>query len=77
MIQQVQRRRFRGVRRGRRGIGAGAAIGLGILGLGLAGAAAAANSRPAYEARECWWERRNIYNEYGDYVGRRRVRVCN
>lgn len=88
MIEQVQRRRFRGggarrgggvVRRGRgRGFGTGAAIGLGILGLGLAGAAAAANSRPAYDGyRECWWERRAVYNEYGDFMGRRRVRVCN
>lgn len=63
--------------RGRRGIGPGAAVGLGILGLGLG--AAIAGSQPAYGHgyRECWWERRPVYNQYGDYMGRRRVQVCN
>ena len=83
-VQQVQfRGRGRGFRgrgfrgrggfRGRRGFGAGAAIGLGIL--GLAAGAAAANAGGYH--RSCWYERRNMYNRWGDYVGRRRVRVCN
>jgi hypothetical protein len=78
LIQQVQRRRFRGGgRRGGRGIGTGAAIGLGILGLGLAGAAAANAGPRYYRDRECWIERRPMYNRYGDYIGRRNVEVCN
>ncbi len=87
LVQQVQRRRAftrgSGVRRsgpvrrgpvyrGRRGISPGGAAALG-LGLGLLGAAAAANAYP----RECWIERRPVYNNWGDYVGDRNVRICN
>lgn len=58
----------------------GAAIGLGIAGGLLAGSAIAGAARPApvivddpYE-RECWYERRRVWDGYG-YV-RQRVRVC-
>ena len=67
-------RGFRG-RRGR-GIGPGAAIGLGILGLGLAAGAAAAAHPPGGYYRQCWYEHRDVYNRWGDYVGTRRVRYC-
>ncbi len=87
LVQQVQRRRAfsrgsgvrrgavrggRVVRGGRRGIGVGGAAALG-LGLGILGAAAAANAYP----RECWIERRPVYNNWGEYVGDRNTRVCN
>lgn len=75
-------RRGRSIRRGRSfRRGAAAALGLGILGLGLA--AGAAHSYPHsggyyYDDQpRCWTERRPVYNRFGDYVGRRRVRVCN
>lgn len=61
--------------RGRRGPSAGAvgaAIGLGLLGAAIA--AGAANSAPA---RECWYERRRVYNRWGEFVGWRRQRFCN
>lgn len=74
-------RAFRGgpragyVRRGGRWV-PGAAIGLGILG---AAAIAGAASRPYYDGDygDCWVERRPIYNNWGEYVGSRRIRVCN
>ncbi len=69
-----RRRGFRG-RRGR-GIGPGAAIGLGILGLGLAAGAAAAAHPPGGYYRQCWYEHRDVFNRWGDYVGTRRIRVC-
>lgn len=87
LVQQVQRRRAfrrapvvrRGgvVRRGpafrgRRGISPGAAAAIG-LGIGVLGAAAAANAYP----RECWIETRPVYNNWGEYVGDRNVRICN
>jgi hypothetical protein len=56
-------------------------VAAGILG-GLALGSAAANAnRGAYYApgpyyADCWIESRPIYDEYGDYVGRRGVRVC-
>ncbi len=62
-----------------RGIGPGAAIGLGIAGALIAGGdIAASRPRPVivdepYE-RECWYERRRVWDGYG-YV-RERVRVC-
>jgi hypothetical protein len=61
------------------GAAVGAGIAAGILGGAMLGAAAAdANRGPAYydDGPECWMERRPIYDEYGDFVGRRRVRVC-
>lgn len=66
----------------RRGISSGAAIGLGVgaAALGILGAAAAANAHPApapvYDAEECYWVRRPMYDDWGNYIGRRRVRVC-
>ena len=56
----------------------GPAVGLGVLG-GVAAGAAIAGSQGGYyrDAGECWVERRPIYNEYGEFVGRRRMRVCN
>jgi hypothetical protein len=56
-------------------------IAAGVLG-GLALGSAAANANretyyaPAPDYDECWIERRPIYDEDGDFVGRRRVRVC-
>lgn len=46
-------------------------VGAGILGAALIGSAVA-NAQP----RSCWREVRPVYNRYGDYVGRRAVRVC-
>ena len=66
----------------RRGLSSGAAIGLGVgaAALGILGAAAAANAHPApapvYDAGECYWVRRPMYDDWGNYIGRRRVRVC-
>lgn len=75
----VGRRGFRGRRgwRGDGGIDAGAAIGIGAAAaiLGAAGAAAAANADPGYA--ECYWVRRPVYDQWGNYLGRRRTRVCN
>jgi hypothetical protein len=64
------------VRRGGRGIGpaGAAAIGIGVLGA-AAIAAGAAQSQPVY--RECWTERRPVSDQWGNFVGYRRVRVCN
>lgn len=45
--------------------------GIGILGAAMVGSAVA-NAQP----RSCWREVRPVYNRYGDYVGRRSVRVC-
>lgn len=67
-------RGFNGGGRGFNRGGAGLAVGLGVL--GLAAAAAAANSGPAY-ARECWVERRPVTDRWGNYIGTRRIRVCN
>lgn len=49
---------------------------------GLLGAAIIANqayAAPVYAepAPACWLEKRAIYNRYGDFVGYRRIRVCN
>jgi hypothetical protein len=91
LVQQTQARRVgpgRGVgrvgprgggvavRRGGRGIGpaGAAAIGLGVLGA-AAIAAGAAQSQPVY--RECWVERRPVSDQWGNFAGYRRVRVCN
>ena len=61
------------------GAAVGAGIAAGILGGAMLGAAAAnADRGPVYyeEAPHCWMERRPIYDEDGEFVGRRRVRVC-
>ncbi len=65
----------------------GGAIAAGIIGglaLGaIAAGAAHANSGPGYYAParvyggECWMERREVTNRWGDVVGYRRIRVCN
>lgn len=56
----------------------GPGIAAGVIGGMALGAAAAANGPgPYYEGPgECWMERRPIYDEYGNFIGRRRVRVC-
>ncbi|MGP0105462.1 hypothetical protein [Rhodoblastus sp.] len=58
---------------------AGGAAAAGLIG-GLALGAAIANSnQPAYVAPVdggCWLERRPVYDQWGNYIGRRRVRVC-
>lgn len=69
----------RGWRGGGRGISSGAAIGLGVgaaaLGiLGAAAAAGAAEAPPAYG--RCYIVRRPVYDDWGNYLGRRRMRVC-
>jgi hypothetical protein len=57
-------------------------VAAGVLGgLALGSVAATATREPYYAAPapdygECWIERRPVYDEDGDYVGRRRVRVC-
>lgn len=72
---------------GGRGISSGAAIGLGVgaAALGILGAAAAANSQPYYPAYGapapvygggCYIVRKPMYDDWGNYLGRRRVRVC-
>ena len=91
MIVQVQRRGVRpggrGVvvrRGGHRGAAVGAAVGLGILGAAIA--AGAAQSHPGYYPGyyepapvygQCWLERREAYDAWGNFVGYRRIRVCN
>jgi hypothetical protein len=50
-------------------------IAAGVIG-GMALGAAAANRDGYYEGAECWFERRPVYDEYGNPIGRRRVRVC-
>jgi hypothetical protein len=41
------------------------------------GAATHAYSAPVYYGGSCWVERRAVYNRFGDFVGHRRIRVCN
>ncbi len=55
--------------------GCGAGIAAGIIGGAMLGAAIANSDQPHYY-RRCWIEHRAIYDEDGDYLGRRRVRVC-
>ena len=60
------------------GWNAGPAVAAGVLGgLALGAVAAGAARGPYYGGGECWIERRPVYDEYGDYLGRRRMRVCN
>ena len=71
MVEQVQvRRRYVGPvrRRGGGGGAAAAAVGLGILGAVIA--------TQAYRSRGCWYERRQAFDDWGNFVGYRRVRVC-
>jgi hypothetical protein len=56
-------------------------VATGVLGgLALGSAAANANREPYYapgpDYDDCWIERRPVYDEDGDFIGRRRVRVC-
>jgi hypothetical protein len=64
------------------GYNAGPAVAAGVLG-GLAlGAVAASAAQPRYYAPapvyggDCWFERRPVYDSWGNYIGRRRIRVC-
>ncbi len=70
----------------------GGAIAAGVVGglaLGAIAGSAAANANngygggyPAYGAPQraygggCYYERRPVYDDYGEMIGRRRVRVC-
>jgi hypothetical protein len=56
-----------------------AAIAAGVLGALAIGAlaAGAANAEPGYYGDDCWYERRPVYNSWGDFRGYRRTRVCN
>ena len=60
--------------------GGAAAAGL-IGGLALGAVIANANQPRYYYAQPvygggCWIERRAVYDEWGNYIGRRRVRIC-
>ncbi|HUO53339.1 MAG TPA: hypothetical protein VMU18_01260 [Rhodoblastus sp.] len=59
---------------------AGAAAAAGLIGGMALGAAAANAAQPHYyygaPAAECWFERRPVYDSWGNYIGRRRIRVC-
>lgn len=63
---------YRGPRRGYGGAAVGAGLALGILG---AAAAASAASGPGYYG-ECYITRQPVHDAWGNYVGSRRVRVC-
>lgn len=69
-------RGWRGGRGG--GISSGAAIGLGVgaAALGILGAAAAAGAAPGPVYGGCYIVRQPVYDDWGNYLGRRRVRVC-
>jgi hypothetical protein len=60
--------------------GPGPAVAAGVLGgMALGAAAAGAAQGPYYGGPGyggCWVERRPVYDAYGNYIGRRRVRVC-
>lgn len=62
------------------GYNAGPAVAAGVLGgLALGAVAAGAAQGPYYgpgPVEGCWVERRPVYDDYGNYLGRRRVRVC-
>ena len=57
------------------GWGPGPAIGAAIVGGAVVGAAVAGANRGPDEG-DCGSERRPVYDEYGNPIGRRRVRVC-
>ena len=67
---------------GRRGIDPGAAAAVGIIGgvIGAMGAAAAADAGPVYGPAPvyggCYWVRRPVYDDWGNYIGRQKMRVC-
>jgi hypothetical protein len=65
LFQNVYWRRHRGD-----GGAAAAVIGLGVLGAVIATQAA----RSRY--RRCWIERQRVFDDWGNFVGYRRVRVC-
>jgi len=90
MIDQVQYRRgYGGPRRGyygyrRRGISPGAAVGAAV-GLGILGAAAAAAAQPNYYPAPvygapyyggCYWERRPVFDAWGNPRGTHPFQVC-
>jgi hypothetical protein len=60
----------------------GPGIAAGVLGGMALGAAAASAAQPRYYAPapvyggDCWIERRPVYDNWGNYIGRRRIRVC-
>jgi hypothetical protein len=64
------------------GYNAGPAVAAGVLGGMALGAAAASAAQPRYYAPapvyggDCWIERRPVYDNWGNYIGRRRIRVC-
>ena len=56
----------------------------GVAAVGLLGAGIAAHAHtpryygsPVYYGGGCWFERRAVYNSWGDFAGYRRIRVCN
>jgi len=67
-----------GWRGGGRGLSTGAAIGLGVgaATLGILGAAAAAGAADAPVYGGCYIVRQPVYDDWGNYLGRRRMRVC-
>jgi len=81
-----------GYYRGRGGLSTGAAVGLGVgaAALGILGAAAAANAAPSYYYAPapvyggygyggyggCYIARQPVYDDWGNYIGSQRVRVC-
>ncbi|WP_298427394.1 hypothetical protein [Rhodoblastus sp.] len=65
------------------GYNAGPAVAAGVLGGMALGAAAASAAQPGYYygpgpayGGDCWIERRPVYDSWGNYIGRRRIRVC-
>jgi hypothetical protein len=57
------------------------AVAAGVIGGMALGAAAASAANAPYAAPApayggCWLERRPVYDAYGNYIGRRRVQVC-
>ncbi len=61
------------------GCGGGAAAAGLIGGLALGTAIANANQPRYYAAPAdggCWIERRPVYDQWGNFIGRRRIRVC-
>ncbi len=60
------------------GWGPGPAVAVGVLGgMALGAAAAGAANGPYYgPGPGCWMELRPVYDAYGNFLGRRRVRIC-
>ena len=66
--------------------GRNAALALGLLGGAVLGGVIANEYRhpgyypaynPGYQDNDCYWERRPIYDYYGNLTGYRRARICN